>query len=90
MPTIAEQGVPDYDHSSWVGISAPARVPPAIINKLNGMFVQALKDPKIIKTLEGDGTIMVGSTPEVFRRHIIAETNRWRTMIRESGIKMGD
>ena len=90
MPTIAEQGVPDYDHASWVGISAPARVPPAIINKLNGMFVQALKDPKIIKTLEGDGTIMVGSTPEVFRRHIIAETNRWRTMIRESGIKMGD
>ncbi len=90
LPTIAEQGVPDYDHASWVGVSAPARVPPAIIRKLNGMFVQSLKDPKTIKTLEGDGTIMVGSTPEDFRRYIAAETERWRTLIRQSGITISN
>lgn len=88
LPTVAEQGVPDYDHTSWVGVSAPARVPAAIIGRLNGMFVQALKDPRIIRTLEGDGTIMVGSTPEAFRQHLVTETGRWRTLIRDSGIKM--
>ena len=90
MPTVAEQGVPDFDYSSWVGISAPARVPPAVISRLNGFFVKVLKDPVIIRKLEGDGTIMVGSTPEQFRQHILTETERWRRLIRETGIKLGD
>ena len=34
VPSIAEQGVPDYDVASWIGVFAPGRTPAAIVNKL--------------------------------------------------------
>lgn len=88
MPTVAEQGVPGFDASAWGGLVAPARTPPAIINKVNALFVAALKDPVVAKKLEADGTIIVGSTPEQFAQHIVAENERWRRLIRETGLKL--
>lgn len=88
LPTIAEQGVPGYEYGSWGGLVAPARTPRAIINKLNAMFVQAVKDPNVIEKLESDGTIMVGNTPEQFRQYIATETDRWRKLIKATGMKI--
>ncbi len=36
LPTIAEAGVPGYEHSSWVGILAPAKTPRPVIEMLHG------------------------------------------------------
>ncbi|MBI4191588.1 MAG: tripartite tricarboxylate transporter substrate binding protein [Betaproteobacteria bacterium] len=87
MPTIEEQGVPGYNFSSWIGLLAPARTPPAIINKLNAMFVNAYNDPNVRKIREA-GDIFVGSTPEEFRRRIVTETDQWRKLIKETGMKV--
>ena len=38
LPTVAEAGVPGYAVTSWFGLLAPARTPPDIINKLNGVL----------------------------------------------------
>lgn len=72
----------------WNGLAAPAGTPPAIVNRLNAMFVRAGKDPNVVKKTELGGTMMVNSTPEEFRQHIATETERWRTLIKETGIKM--
>ena len=88
IPTIEEQGVPGYDYTSWTGLTAPARTPPAIINTLNNLFVKATRDPNVIEKLAPDGGVMVGSTPEEFARHIAAETARLRKLIEEAGLKL--
>ena len=88
MPTIAEQGVPGYEYSGWNGLSAPAGTPPAIIGKLHAMFVTAGKDPGVVKKMEASGTMMVNSTPEEFRQHIVLESDRWRTLIKATGLKL--
>jgi tripartite-type tricarboxylate transporter receptor subunit TctC len=88
MPTIAEQGVPGYEYSGWNGLSAPAGTPPAVINKLHAMFVTAGKDPNVVTKMEASGTMMVNSTPGEFRQHILAETDRWRTFIKATGLKL--
>lgn len=88
MPTIAEQGVPGYEYSGWNGLAAPAGTPHAIISKLHTLFVAAGKDPNVVNKTEPSGTIMVNSTSEEFRRHITAETDRWRKLFKATGINM--
>ena len=87
MPTIDEQGVTGYDFSSWLGLLAPARTPIAVIARLNMLFVNASDDP-MVKKPKADGNILVASTPEEFRQHIVAETNLWRKLVNEAGVKL--
>jgi len=88
LPTVAEQGVSGYEFGSWGGLLAPARTPAAVVGKLNTMFVQAVKDPGVARKLESDGTIMVGSTPEYFQKYIAFDTDRWRKLIKATGMKI--
>ena len=91
MPTIAEQGVKGYDYSSWTGILAPAGVQPAIINRLHGIWAQAVNDPEVAKKVGGgDGAIMIGSTPAEFRQFIASEAGRFEKLIKATGIKIED
>ena len=86
LPTIDEQGVKGYEFSTWLGLWAPARTPAPIIQKLNGYFNEANKDP-LLKRTEEDGNILVGSTPEQLRQHMAAELELWRKLVRETGMK---
>ncbi len=88
MPTIAEQGVPGYEYSGWNGLAAPAGTPAAIIDKLHALFVTAGKDPNVVKKMEPSGTMMINGTPEEFHQHIVTETERWRTLIKATGLKL--
>jgi tripartite-type tricarboxylate transporter receptor subunit TctC len=88
FPTIAEQGVPTYDYTSYVGLTAPARTPPSVVARLNEMFVNATRDPNVVKKLDGDGKLMTGSSPQQFRDFVLADTNRWKRMIDELGLKI--
>jgi tripartite-type tricarboxylate transporter receptor subunit TctC len=64
---------------------APAKTPAAIINLLSAELAKVVKSPEVIKRLENE-TQLVGSTPAEFGRHIATETDRWRKMIKQSGI----
>jgi len=90
LPTIAEQGVKDYEAGGWVGIVLPSKVAAPTVNKLNALFVQATKDPAVTKKLQSEASILIGSSTEQFRQHIAQETSRWRSLIKETGIKPSD
>ena len=87
LPTIAEQGVPNFEFSSWTGLFAPGRTPPAIVARLNTMFVAATKDKNYTKKLDADGSIMLGTSSEQFRQFLASETKKYRDLIRDTGIK---
>ncbi|RXN93271.1 hypothetical protein C7R54_06115 [Achromobacter aloeverae] len=88
VPTIASQGLPGYETSSWYGILAPAGTPRDIVMKLNAGLNQALQDPSIRTSLASDGAEPVGGTPEQFAAHIKREMERLGTAIRQSGLQM--
>ena len=88
--TAAEQGVPEYDYASLFGIIAPSRVPPAVIDKLAGELIRIAKLPDVIKRIEADGGFMVGSTPAQFQNVIATEISRYRKIVKESGITLGN
>jgi len=89
VPTIAEQGVPGYDVSSWYGICTQAAVPKRILAKLNADLNKVLNSPDLRQRMEDQGIEVTPSTPEQFLAHVKAETARWTKVVREAGL-VGD
>jgi tripartite-type tricarboxylate transporter receptor subunit TctC len=51
VPTVVELGYPDAVFRFWNGISAPAKTPRDVVNKLHDVTQQALKDPVLQEKL---------------------------------------
>ncbi len=86
MPTIAEQGYPGWEYTTWLGILAPVQTPAAIINKLSSELNRVTRAPDIVQRLSAE-TQLIGSTPDEFRKHIALEHERWRKLIQENNLK---
>lgn len=85
VPTIAEQGMPQYSAAGWIGVVAPAKTPPEIVAKLRNAVVTALKTPQVAERLTSQAAEIVGSTPEEFGAFMKAETAKWAIAVRASG-----
>ena len=88
MPTVQEQGIPDFEYPSWLSILGPAGMQPGLIAKLHAELVKVAKSPEVTKVLASSGTVAVGSTPEQLRKLIATETARWRQVVRDGDIKL--
>ena len=86
LPTIAEQGVPQFNYTSWVGMGAPAGTPAAVINRLSENFVKTAKSPEVITPLEADGWVLVGTGPAPLRQLIVTEVERWTKLVKDNNI----
>lgn len=89
LPTFHEQGITDFEYSSWLGLLAPEKTPATIINKLQGELARIVKLPDVVERLGAETTLMA-TPPAEFRRHAAAETARWVRLIKESGITFDD
>jgi tripartite-type tricarboxylate transporter receptor subunit TctC len=68
VPTIAEAGYPNAEYLFWGGLSAPAKISRAIVEKLNGEVNKALRMPAIGAKLQNLGAQPEPMTPEQFAR----------------------
>ena len=88
LPTIAEAGVPGYEISTWYGIWAPARTPPAIIARLQQAVAAAARNPETRARFEALGAEPVADSPEDYARFVRAEYDRWGKLVRDARIKL--
>jgi tripartite-type tricarboxylate transporter receptor subunit TctC len=86
-PTMREIGFPGIELDAWFGLVAPAGTPDAVIDKLNAAFVQAVKDPDIIRQIVEQGAEPAGNTPAEFAAFIASETERFGKIVRAAGVK---
>lgn len=87
IPTIAESGFPGYQSTSWHGFVAPIKVPAPIIKQLHGELVKITQQPDVKKRMLAQGTDVIGSTPDEFRKVIQIESAKWAGVIKTAGIK---
>ena len=85
LPTVAEQGLPGFEATTWHGLVAPAATPPAVIDILHDATVRALHDPALAKTLTELGVDISSSTPDEFAKYITAEIPKWTAVVKASG-----
>jgi tripartite-type tricarboxylate transporter receptor subunit TctC len=87
MPTIAESGVRGFEINPWFGVLGPARLPAAIVHKLNEDAVAAIRDDEIRQRLASYGAEAIGSTPEEFATVIKQELNQWGRIVEKLGLR---
>jgi tripartite-type tricarboxylate transporter receptor subunit TctC len=88
LPTIAEQGVADYETSSWYGILVPAGTPKEIVIRLNVEINKVLREPEVRRVLANDGADPVGGTPDEFAAYIKSETARLGKLVKDAHIRI--
>ena len=88
VPTFIEQGIAGFTGSTWAGLLAPARTPPAIIKRVSDEVSRIVRLDDVKSRLEGMGTLPAGSTPEEFAAFIDAESAKWGKVIREAKVKL--
>ncbi len=87
VPTMAESGIKGFESYNWQGIVVPIGTPAPIINRLNQLFNEILKDPDVAQAIASVGSEAVGGTPEQFGDFIRSETAKWAQVIRAANIQ---
>ena len=84
---IAEQGMPDFESSTWYGILAPAATPPAILARLNSELVQIAGSTDVRERFASQGGEARSSTREEFSALIDTDLRRWQTVVKAAGLR---
>jgi tripartite-type tricarboxylate transporter receptor subunit TctC len=86
VPTVAEQGFPNFEMSQWYGLLAPSNLAPAQLAQLSSAAMKAAKSPAFVERLSGDAAEAIGDTPEQFAQFIALEQARWKKVIARAQI----
>jgi tripartite-type tricarboxylate transporter receptor subunit TctC len=81
VPTLAEAGLPPMVAGYWMGLSAPAGTPDAIINLLNKEVNVVLSDPANIKKLSVQAIDPIGGSPADMDRFYDSELKLWKAAV---------
>ena len=86
VKTVAEQGFPGFDATSWGGVLAPTGTPKEVIDRMSAEMKNALGDAEVQAKLEGVGAFAAYRTPEKTAERMKADFERWGKVIRDNGI----
>ncbi|MEO7726017.1 MAG: tripartite tricarboxylate transporter substrate binding protein [Burkholderiales bacterium] len=87
VPPLSDT-VPGYEVSGWYGILGPAKMPHAVVAKLNGELNRMLQDPATREILSREGADPLPGTPEVFTKTIAADVVKWAKVVKTAGLKV--
>jgi tripartite-type tricarboxylate transporter receptor subunit TctC len=85
-PTIAESGVPGYEHVIWNGLSVRAGTPQPVVERLHDELVEVLKTSMVATMLAHDGALPAPETSAAFARFLASEHTKWIPVVKQAGI----
>jgi len=87
VPTFKELGHPDLVASTWFGLSGPAGMPPALVERLNAEVLAALATPEISARLVETAATPRRMSAAEYTAFIAAEVRRWAEVVRVGNIR---
>jgi tripartite-type tricarboxylate transporter receptor subunit TctC len=88
VPTVVELGMPDLVSAVFYGIVAPAGIPSGVVERLNALCLEIVKDPAVKKKFAELGFVTTGSTPQAYHDKLVFETERWTKVVKDNNIKV--
>jgi tripartite-type tricarboxylate transporter receptor subunit TctC len=89
VPTLAEQGYPDFEANNWFGMFAPSKLPPEMLKAVHAEVAKVLADPAVRERFARDGVQMGNLSQAEFAALVRSEAKKWGEIIRLNGIKPG-
>ena len=86
VPTLAEQGLPDYEVTLWFGLWAPAATPPQVVQKLNAAVNAIVFEPPVREQFGKLGLQPAPMKLEEFSRFVRSEIEVYRKIVRQANI----
>ena len=87
LPTVTSTGLPGYESVSPQALFAPARMPAALVNRLNAEVLRVMHTPEMKERLFNTGMEVVGSTPQELGAALKSEMARMGRVIKAVGIR---
>lgn len=85
VPTVREAGYPALEDLTWLGFFVPARTPPSIVDKLNAAIQAALPTDEVRAGMEKLALDPHAIAMKDFAQLIASESDRWKTIVQETG-----
>ena len=87
VPTLDEAGLKGFQAVAWNGLTAPARTPKNVIDKLNADVLKVVRAPELVEKLRAEGSDPVGSSVEQYTAFLRDEIAKWGKVIRAANVK---
>lgn len=87
LPALSEF-LPGFDVTAWHGLAAPAKTPPAIVEKISRDVRETLATPEVREKLAAAKIIALGMTPQDFKAFLDGELKKWAPVIEKANIKL--
>jgi tripartite-type tricarboxylate transporter receptor subunit TctC len=84
-----ESGVKGYDVSAWYGVIGPPKISKPLLARINDELNRILKTPEVSQAMSQQGADPLGSTPEEFAAAIATDIPKWKKVVADAGIKVG-
>ena len=88
VPTMDESGFPGFEATVWYGLMGPARMPPAMVQRMNEDINKVLGMPDVQEKMEQFGAEDGGGSTEKFASFIKAEQQKWAQVARDAKVKV--
>ena len=89
VPTLAEQGLKDFEVSVWHGVYAPKGTPKSVVDKLVAALQASVQDAQFKSRIAELGAQAVSkdkATPDALAKHLKAEIAKWDPVIKKAGV----
>ncbi len=87
-PTIAEQGVKDFESGTYQGIAIPSTMPKAVAERLAAALIQVIRTPDLRARLAASGAEVMTSSPQETTDFLVREGKRWSSVIQRAGAQL--
>ncbi|WP_077003119.1 tripartite tricarboxylate transporter substrate binding protein [Variovorax sp. KK3] len=88
IPTIAEQGLPDYDVEGWFALVGPAKMQAADVKRIHDATVKAFQSPDVVEAMNKQGNVIKPTSPEDAAKFFKTEAARYAALAKKANVTL--
>lgn len=88
IPTIAEQGLPNYNMEGWFAVIGPAKLPAAEAKRIQAAVAAAYATPEVKEAMAKQGNTINPGTPEAAAQYFRSELVKYAKLVKKAGVEL--